>query len=709
MGCYATCSGSVVPDSRDRGFTGRFFFRDLMLGYGRGPFSIRVIRRKVDCFRVKGACAMGRIRVLPDHLANQIAAGEVVERPASALKELLENCLDAGADRIRVVLENGGKKRIRVEDNGCGMDRDDCLMALERHATSKLTRAEDLFSIRTLGFRGEALPSIASVSQMTVESRPDEADSGVRVVMRGAKMVKVEEIPMNRGTAITVDHLFFNIPARKKFLRKTETELGWMMNLVTQYSMAHLDKHFSLDHNGRTLIDAPPVATLKERIYQHFGKSMLDDLIPFEYEREWLRVGGLASSPALYKNSRQYQYLFVNGRLVRDKVLTHAFQQAYEGFGEGKIFPVMFMFLEIPSEEVDVNVHPAKTEVKFIHANFVHDAVRDAVREALLQSRVTIPYRFRDERHAHPVGPPPSAPAGPFSRTSGEMLPGTAPPSVEENGSRQQAKPLPWQKAAPARDLASGGAGLAPADQSRPVGETAYDRFLRGMSGSGSGPAVAAAHAAAMEGAVPEAASEKGLFTNEEVGGLPRLIGQFRDSYILAEHEGDLLLIDQHVAHERLLYDQIKKGLEDNSIESQALLVPVTVELSPGQAVELEHLMPTLQRFGFDLDPFDAGTFVVREMPNFAKGQDLAHLVEELVEKAQGMRDETALEAMIDLFAATKACKAAVKINMRLTPEKMNHFIEKLWASSSPMFCPHGRPIILRFSNMEIEKNFLRR
>ncbi len=653
----------------------------------------------------EGDLFMGSIRVLPDHLANQIAAGEVVERPASALKELIENSLDAGARKIKVVLEAGGKRRIRIEDDGCGMDRDDCLMALERHATSKLTRAEDLFSIRSLGFRGEALPSIASVSRLTLESRRADADAGVRVELHGSKMFKVTEVSRPPGTAITVDQLFFNIPARKKFLRKTETELSWMVNLVTQYSMAHIDKHFILEHNGRVLMDLAPVTLLKERVYQHFGKQFIDHLVPFQGERDWLKVEGLTSLPSFLKTSRNYQFLFVNGRLVKDKVLGHAISEAYQGFGEGKIYPVIFLFIEVPSEEVDVNVHPAKTEVKFINANFVHDGVRDLIREPLLQQRATIPYRFREQYHEFPTEAMPTK-RDPWSvpRQQQQALPGGG----------DQGPMFSGAAAAPAANAA------APAV---PVGGqpgSAYDRFVQrrdaaGPSGStdapGPPPAAATSSGPAPASSAAADSSAASLFSEDQQKALnlPRIIGQFRDSYILAEQEGDLLLIDQHVAHERILYDQISAALAENRVERQALLVPQTIELSPAQAVDFEQVKPTLAQFGFDVDPFDGHTFVIRERPVFVAGENLEKLVGELIEKARGERVETALEAMIDHYAATKACKAAVKINMSLTPEKMKHLIRELYDSATPMFCPHGRPIVLKFSNEEIEKNFFRR
>lgn len=636
---------------------------------------------------------MGQIRVLPDALANQIAAGEVVERPASALKELIENSLDAGATKIVVSLEAGGKRKLAVEDNGHGMDRDDCLMALERHATSKLTRTEDLFSISTLGFRGEALPSIASVSQLVLESRHREEDVGVRLEMRGPTMLKVAEVSRPMGTLVSVSNLFFNIPARKKFLRKTETELSLMVNLVTQYSMAHIDKHFQLNHNGRDLIDVPPVKDLRERIYQHYGKEMLDELIPIDREYQWLKIKGLTATPNLLKTSRNFQFLFVNGRLVRDKVLNHAISEAYKGFREGAYYPVIFLFINLPSVEVDVNVHPAKTEVKFINAQMIHDVVRDSIRKAVIDRRYAMPYRFRDGYHAHPTERKPD----PWVRAPlQEPLPGSDP--ALHGGLFQ-----PGSSPAPAH---SQDQGWTEANKEK----TPYERYLESQQQKPEPFLQRGAERQAPPAKTKAVKTETALYAaDERVEELPKIIGQFRDSYIVAEHRGDLLLVDQHVAHERILYDDICASLEAGEIERQALLVPVTLELSPAQAVVLEDLMPTIRKFGFDLDPFDGNTFIIREVPLFALEGDIKLLVTELLEKAQGSRQETTIETIIDHFAATKACKAAVKINMRLEKEKMQHLLTRLLKSSSPMFCPHGRPIILKFFNEEIEKNFLRR
>ncbi|PIE01673.1 MAG: DNA mismatch repair protein MutL [Acidobacteria bacterium] len=614
---------------------------------------------------------MGRVRVLPDKLANQIAAGEVVERPVSALKELVENALDAHATSIKVTVDAGGKRRIRVEDDGVGMDREDCLMALERHATSKLNRSEDLFSIKTLGFRGEALPSIASVSRLTLESRQKEAEHGHRVTVHGSKIKDLKEIQKMPGTTVTVDQLFFNMPARRKFMRKTETELSWIVNLMTTYSFAHTDKFFSLTHNGKTLFRVTPVKTLKERIYQHYGKPFVDDLLPFQREFGPFKLHGLLSKPHVRKTSRNFQYLFVNGRLVRDKVLNHAIYDAYREFGETRHYPIIFLFLECPSDEVDVNVHPAKTEIKFIHPNDVHDHVRDTLKAVLVQIPQTTPWKTT----ARPEFNQRLSPAE-HSTSSQEQEPQVQTRFNFSRTGQSQDPGVVYQKSE----------------------STPYSRFIR-------------EHGQVFETETqnkpvipPDQPSQETV--HEES---PRVLAQYNDSFILAQEPGALLLIDQHVAHERILYDQVLESYTSGQLESQMLLIPQTFELTRAQSIRLEESMDFVRSFGFDIDRFDSQTYVVREVPAIVSGGQEAEMVVELIEKALGNRGETKVEAMIQHLAATRACKAAVKINMRLSLEKMQHLVDQLWKSKTPLFCPHGRPIVLRFTDEEIEKNFLRR
>src|SRR5579875_3075094 len=338
---------------------------------------------------------MGRIRILSDNVANKIAAGEVVERPASVIKELLENSLDAGAFDIRIDAENAGRRLLRIQDDGSGMLRDDALLAFERHATSKLSDVKDLLAIATLGFRGEALPSIASVSRLVLETRAADEQTGAAVEIAGGKLLRCDEIARPVGTTITVRDLFFNVPARKKFLRSDQTELAHIGSLVTHYSLGHANKRFELYHEGRELLNVTPVANIHDRAFQVFGSEVMQDLIEFEPRTFEIQLPettsyvleGLVSGPHVQKQNRNSVFLFVNGRLIRDKVLLHAITAAYHNLMPPGCFPFALLFLNCDPAEVDVNVHPSKTEVRFRHGSALHDFVRDAIRDILMQSR----------------------------------------------------------------------------------------------------------------------------------------------------------------------------------------------------------------------------------------------------------------------------------------------------------------------------------
>ena len=371
---------------------------------------------------------MGRIHVLSEAVANKIAAGEVVERPASVVKELLENSLDAGSTRIKIQIEAGGKKLIQITDNGCGMVRDDAMLAFERHATSKMKNAEDLLSISTLGFRGEALPSIASVSRLRMETRAPEELSGTIIEINGGKIFKVEEAGVPAGTSITIRDLFFNTPARKKFLKAESTELSHIASLVTHYALAHPDKHFELHSATNAVLVAPPVAGYTERVYQIFGKEVLDQMIPLTAVQPlqhlglpqpppWrrqeadknqaatdpgeLRMHGFVSKPEIQKLNRNSIYIFVNGRLIHDRLIHHAITEAYRNILPPTVYPVVLLFLELPAEEVDVNVHPSKTEVRFRQNTVMHDFVRDSVRAALDESSSGSAVHHRNRRTSY--------------------------------------------------------------------------------------------------------------------------------------------------------------------------------------------------------------------------------------------------------------------------------------------------------------------
>ena len=627
---------------------------------------------------------MGRIRVLSDHVANKIAAGEVVERPASVVKELLENSLDAGATSIRVEIENGGRRLIRIVDDGCGMLRDDALLAFERHATSKLHDVKDLLTISTLGFRGEALPSIASVSRLLLETRTLDEQTGTRVEIAGGKILVCDEIARGAGTAISVRDLFFNVPARKKFLRSEQTELAHIASLVTHYSLAHPDKTFELWNGGANLLHATPVETLRERVFQVFGSQLLEDLIDLGTRSATLamqdenepakvyQVRGFVSRPQVQKNNRNSIFVFVNGRLIRDRLVLHALSAAYHNLMPAACFPFALLFLECDCEEVDVNVHPSKTEVRFRHQSWVHDFVRDAVREQLMQSR-----------------PAPSfASAMPHFLTAGGM-----PPSGE------------FAEAA-VDDVAEG--ATYPAFSLKPEAPPAagfnFGDAAISMSSGSAEPLrlrVPDTHGAFPVDSVPL----QGSMAN--IGEL-RPLGQLHNSFIIAAGKDGLWIIDQHVAHERILFEQVLAQQAAGRVEVQHLLMPVILQLTPEQQVEYARIADELQLAGFETEPFGNRTIAVKAAPSAVGQGDLERVILEILEVAENELRGVSVSDLRRGIAASIACRAAIKINTPLDQRKMEWMLRTLAATDYPMACPHGRPVALQYSTRDILKSFHR-
>ena len=621
---------------------------------------------------------MGRIRVLSDNVANKIAAGEVVERPASVVKELLENSLDAGSTNIRVEIENGGRRLIRIADDGCGMLRDDALLAFERHATSKLHDVKDLLSIATLGFRGEALPSIASVSRLLLETRSNDEQTGTRVEIAGGKILTCDEIARTGGTTIAVRDLFFNVPARKKFLRSEQTELAHVASLVTHYSLAHPDKTFELWNGGANLLHATPVATLRERVFQVFGSQLLDDIIELADHRRTLQMPepdepprefglrGFVSRPQVQKNNRNSIFVFVNGRLIRDRLILHALSAAYHNLMPPACFPFALLFLEADCEEVDVNVHPSKTEVRFRHQSWVHDFVRDAIRDQLMQSRPAPSFS--------PMPQPQQAADLPYSDFTQTMQ--DAPVYV------MQPPPLP------ARRFDFGNTGIPvnepPAAKSEPL-------KLRVPDTHGAFPA----------GSIPLEGSML------RIGEL-RPLGQLHNSFIIAAGVDGLWIIDQHVAHERILFEQVLTQQAAGHMEMQQLLMPMIVQLSAGQQIEYARIADELLASGFDTEPFGNRTIAVKAAPAAVGLGDLERVLLEILEIAENELRSVSLSDLRRGIAASIACRAAIKINTPLDQRKMEWMLRTLAATEYPMACPHGRPVALQYGMREILRAFHR-
>ena len=658
---------------------------------------------------------MGRIRVLPDQVANQIAAGEVVERPASVVKELLENSLDAGATDVRIEVENGGRRLIRIVDDGCGMLRDDALLAFERHATSKLRNVKDLLSIATLGFRGEALPSVASVSRLLLETRsPDEA-TGTRIEIAGGKMLRCEEAALGGGTVITVRDLFYNVPARRKFLRTEPTELAHIASLVTHYSLAHPDKSFRLGSGPNELLSVTPVGSMKERVYQVFGSQILDELVEIgirerdlflpppsvppsqaiaEYKNEpeepgvrRFRLSGFFSRPQVQKGNRNSIFIFVNGRLIRDRLVMHALSSAYHNLIPPSAYPFALLFLECDAEEVDVNVHPSKTEVRFRHGNFVHDFVRDTLRERLMESRPAPSFSPAPAPMRTPA-PQPAAQL-PYSEFSQMVADAEAAPEASLAAPAPPSplvlEPVPDYRP-PRLDFSFPPIEVAPGPP--PSGKLSSRRLdMHGEFPADSIP-------------IPESSLS-------QLSDL-RPLGQIHESFIIAAGRDGLWIIDQHVAHERILFEQVLKQRAAGRVETQRLLMPLILTLTPEQQIDYARIADELTASGFETEPFGNRTIAVKAAPAAVAGPDLERILFEILETAEGEMRGASLDDLRRNICASIACRAAIKINMRLDFAKMEWLLKALAATDCPMSCPHGRPIAMHYSTREILKAFHR-
>jgi DNA mismatch repair protein MutL len=659
---------------------------------------------------------MGRIHVLSENVANKIAAGEVVERPASVVKELLENALDAGARRIRVSVEAGGKKLIQVTDDGCGMVRDDAMLAFERHATSKIRNTDDLLSIATLGFRGEALPSIASVSRLRLETHAPEDTAGTVIEIAGGKLLTVEEAGLPLGTAVTVRDLFFNIPARRKFLKAESTELSHIASLLTHYALAHPEMHWDLHSATNAMLVAPPVADHSQRIYQVFGKETLDQLIPLGALLPLVRVGlpqpppwrrgeqeephevvggevklhGFVSRPEIQKLNRNSIFIFANGRLIRDRLVQHALTEAYRNIIPPTVFPVVLLFLEMPFTEVDVNVHPSKTEVRFRQSSLLHDFIRDSVRAVLMKSR-PVP-AFMTEIHAQPTASPSLTPgARDFAGNELEVTVADATFALRP----QEIPPFSGR-------LQFEGSGFAvEGNAAVPVARFGLQTF--------GGPAPAAATTMSHG----ENACSWVLVEDDAPMGLESLatlkpVGQIRDSFILAVNPLGLWIIDQHVAHERVLFEKICKQRLAESPEKQQLLMPLIVELTPGQMAVFAEISDELNRNGFEVEPFGSRTIAVKTTAAGVAAGDVEHLLHEIIDQFEREEQALNLEKIRTSIAASIACHAAIKVNMPLEQHKMEWLLNELSRTDCPMSCPHGRPVVLRYSVRDIQRAFKR-
>jgi len=624
---------------------------------------------------------MSKVRLLPESLANKIAAGEVVERPASVVKELIENSLDAKAQNLKVIVRAGGKGLIQVLDDGEGLNPDDALLAFERHATSKIIKAEDLTEITTLGFRGEALPSIAGVSRLIMETRTQDQPIGTSVEIAGTRILGVKEIARPQGTSVLVRDLFFNVPARKKFLRADNTELSHIVNVLTQYALAYPENSISLTSSGRELFNFQSVVQLKERLFQVFGSDLLKQLVELEaevplfsnqtqakerFDQERIYLHAFVSSPDVHKLNRNSLYFFVNRRMVRDKMLIHALLEAYRRILPSGVFPVALLFIEMPYSEVDVNVHPSKTEVRFRRQSLIHDFLQESIRKALMNARFQTPFSVQPEKlKVNPRAPQPSQKTSNNLKNSLPELP-LSPHSLKATllGNR-----LSFQS--PDSSISSplcATSGLISREEQTREGEDIKISNCRDI----------------------------------------QPLGQIEESFIVASDKGSLLIIDQHVAHERILFEKILSERQQGKIETQGLLLPLIVELTLQQQIILENISTELNSCGFEVEPFGHRTLAIKSVPADLTAADLKKLLGELLDGLEKETQQVSLERIKEKIAASIACHAAIKVNTHLEYSKMIWLIDELLKTKYPTTCPHGRPIILRYKKMEILKAFKR-
>jgi DNA mismatch repair protein MutL len=584
---------------------------------------------------------MGKITRLPPDLANQIAAGEVVERPASIVKELVENAIDAGARRLHIQIELGGKKQVRVEDDGEGMTAEDARLAIERHATSKIKRADDLAAIRTLGFRGEALPSIASVSHFVLRSRARGESSGTEVRVNGGTVVSVVEIGAPEGTAIEVNDVFYNLPARRKFLKADSAESAQVSRVVTQLALAYHEVGFTLISGGRTVLQCPPAAALRDRLFQIYGDRT--DLTEVRKEAGGLKLTGFVAALAEQGPTRGPQHLFINRRIVKDRTIAHAIIDAYSMATIKERSPEVHLFIEMPADAVDVNVHPTKAEVRFREQSLVHEVVRRALMDALGGSAAP-QLQLRPEAVTTPWA---------VTATLPGVLTGTYPTRWTPNPSVSNATGEGDAGGLQSIDPASAAVGSQPSDIK---------------------PMIA--------------------------------LGQFRDTFIVAVDDEGIAIIDQHVAHERVLFERVMEKLTAGTLESQRLLIPMVMDVAPSAHQALVGRAAELARLGFELESFGDATIKVTAVPALLKTEDSGKALLALAEDLEGLDRGAHVQEALQRIAATTACHAAVKANYPLTYEKMTHILDELRATAYSQICPHGRPVMLRLTKREIEKNF---
>ncbi len=613
---------------------------------------------------------MSKIRILSDSLASQVAAGEVVERPAAVIRELVENSLDAGAKHVTVEVQRGGTALIRITDDGCGMDREDALLCMERHATSKIRTKEDLAAIRTFGFRGEALPSIASVSRFRLATRESEALSGTEIEIMGGKLSAVKDHGGAHGTVIEVRSLFFNVPARRKFLRTEATEYSHIEQQFRLHAIANAQTAFTLIREGAVTFHLPTTTDMLDRIRGLAGEELVARLIKLpDVDHLGIRVSGYIGGPGLSRSNRQQQITFLNGRPIESAAINYGLKEGFHNALMKGQYPVTFLFLEMEAESFDINVHPAKKEVRFHDGFAVREAVARAVKQALETGHV---------------------PRGPVilpASTQAELV---------------MAVPASTRPLLPERQMAHD--VTMPAKEPLPIGRSPLSGGLaaaaRNAPGIAAGPVILAP--------TDPAPLEKQVVPEPEKKPMPnfRIIGVLHRLYVLMESTEGLVLMDQHAAHERVNFEKMRKAMEQGGVPSQRLLMPLTLQTSPRDADVLTRNLESLARLGIEAEPFGPNTFKVEALPTFLKTDDPLAWLDQVIEELQSLSSKSSALRLGEDMIATTVCRHSVKANDRLSIPEIQALLEDLFACEMPYCCPHGRPTLIQMSINELERKF---
>jgi DNA mismatch repair protein MutL len=590
------------------------------------------------------------IKILPEDLTNKIAAGEVVERPASVIKELVENSLDAGCAEVVVEIESGGKRLIKVSDDGCGMSREDALLCLERHATSKIKTDNDLFSLSTLGFRGEALPSIASVSRFTLQSRERDSIEGNEIYAEGGRIREVKACGMAGGTIVSVRNLFFNTPARLKFLKSTETEAGHVGDLMTRLALSRPEVRFAYSNEGKTVFRTAS-SDLRERIASLLGRSLASDLFPFRLDAECAGISGFAAKPDCSRSSASNLFTYINGRFIRDRVVQHAILQSYRSLLERGRYPIVILFIEVPAGDVDINVHPTKHEVRFREQGKVHDAIVAAIGNVLRGTPWV--------RCIPPSGPP---------RASERKLAVSERKIEEVRELLENYRPVPPRQKFFTTDAAENG------------------------------------HAAVMRSSPGRDGTElrKSYFANIKV------IGQYQAQYILCQDGTDLVIIDQHAAHERIAFERLKKEFSSDGVESQSLLFPETLDLSFKEAAAVAEYEHKIKKLGFWIENFGGSTWVVNAVPRLLEKVNYIQVLRDIVDELQDLGKSSFFDEVCEAILARIACHSVIRGGQQLSAHEITSLFAQLDDTDFPGNCPHGRPVFRKITLPEMEKMFRR-